>query len=180
MGGLFWRLEATSNDLDPDFNRSSLRLSQFFCPNLCDLQKKKKKRSSARLSLSGRNHIRSLTTSYRQYHWGGGYSVFWAKIGLKNAKNGVFCILFRPMGGYSPLLATPLGMLEAKDTGASVSKNIFKIFKEISKKKFFKNFFQAISKKRTQKRSSRIFREVFGVFQHNVNGSKNITAFLRT
>ena len=143
-------------------------------------KKKKKKRSSARLSLSGRNHSRSLTTSYRQYHWGGGYSVFWAKIGLKNAKNGVFCIFFRPMGGYSPLLATLLGMLEAKDTGASVSKNIFKIIKAISKKKFFKIFFQAISKKRTQKRSSRIFREVFGVFQHNVNGSKNITAFLRT
>ena len=33
MGGL----ETTSNDLDPDFSRSSLRLSRFFCPNLGDL-----------------------------------------------------------------------------------------------------------------------------------------------
>ena len=47
MGGLFWRLETTSNDLDPEFDRSSLRLSRFFCPNFGDFQKK---RSSLRLS----------------------------------------------------------------------------------------------------------------------------------
>ena len=40
-GGLFWRLEITSYELDSDFDRSELRLSQFFCPNLGDLQKKK-------------------------------------------------------------------------------------------------------------------------------------------
>ena len=40
MRGLFKRLEATSNDLDPDFDQSSLRLSRFLCPKLGDLQKK--------------------------------------------------------------------------------------------------------------------------------------------
>ena len=37
--GLFWRPETTSNDLDPDFDRSSIRLSRFLCPNIGDLQK---------------------------------------------------------------------------------------------------------------------------------------------
>ena len=40
-GRLFWRMETISNDLDPDFDRSSLRLSRFFCPNGGDLRKKK-------------------------------------------------------------------------------------------------------------------------------------------
>ena len=39
MGGL----ETTSNDLDTDFSRSSLRLSRFFGPNLGDLPPPKKK-----------------------------------------------------------------------------------------------------------------------------------------
>ena len=43
-GGLFWRLKAPSNDLDPDFDRSSLRLCRLFCPYLGDLKKKKKKK----------------------------------------------------------------------------------------------------------------------------------------
>ena len=42
----------------------------------------------------------------------------------------------------------------------------------ISKKKIFKNFFQPISKRGILKRSSQIFREVSGVFQHNFKGSK--------
>ena len=40
-------------------------------------------------------------------------------------------------------------------------------------KKVFKIFFQAISKREKQKRSSQIFREVFGVFQQNFSDSKN-------
>ena len=65
--GLFRRLETTSNDVDPDFGRSSLRCSRFFRPNSGDPPKKKvfteiqsifladfrwsqKKRSSARIS----------------------------------------------------------------------------------------------------------------------------------
>ena len=42
-----------------------------------------------------------------------------------------------------------------------------------SKKKVFKIFFQAISKKGKQKRTSQSFREVSGIFQHNFNDSKN-------
>ena len=118
-GGLFCRLEAPSNDLDPDFDRSLLRLSRLFCPNLGDLKKKKKglhsdwvgiffskfrwsskkKRSSTRPkpSVSDLNYIKSLTDSHRQCQWGA-ILVFGAKIGLKSNKNGVFCILFRAMG----------------------------------------------------------------------------------
>ena len=140
----------------------------------------KKKRSSARLNLSGHNHIRSLTTSYRQYHWGGGYSVFWAKIGLKNAKKGVFCILFRPMGGCILPSLRSWECSRPRTQAQVFPKYIYKFLRRSPKKSSSKIFFQAISKKRTQKRSSKIFREVSGVFQHNFNGSKNSTVFLRT
>ena len=40
MGGLIQRLETTSNDLNPDFDRFSRRFSRFYSPNLGDLQKK--------------------------------------------------------------------------------------------------------------------------------------------
>ena len=39
-GGLFGSLDTTSNDIDPDFNRSAIRLSQFLFPNIGGLQKK--------------------------------------------------------------------------------------------------------------------------------------------
>ena len=71
-----------------------------------------------------------------------------------------------PLG---PLLATLLGMLEAKDTGANVYK-----------KKYLYISFSDDLQKRTQKRSSKIFREVSGVLQHNFNGAKNSAVFLRT
>ena len=50
-------------------------------------------------------------------------------------------------------------MLEAKDTVTSVLQK--------KTKKVFTNFFQAISKKRKQKRFSEIFRKVSAVFLHN-------------
>ena len=71
------------------------------------------------------------------------------------------------------------GMLEAKDTGASVlqrkerSSNKFSRRSQKKKKKVFKQILQAISRGGKQKRSSQIFREVSGVFQQNFNGSKN-------
>ena len=40
-GGLIQRLETTSNDLIPDFDRFPRRLSQFYSPNLGNLQKKR-------------------------------------------------------------------------------------------------------------------------------------------
>ena len=55
------------------------------------------------------------------------------------------------------------GMLEAKDTDASV----------LRKKKVFKNIFWAISRRGIQENSSQIFCEVLGVFQQNFKGSKN-------
>ena len=39
--GLFWSLETSSHDIDPDFDGSLNRLSRFFFPNEGDLQKKK-------------------------------------------------------------------------------------------------------------------------------------------
>ena len=39
-GGIIQWLETTSNDLIPDFDRFSRRLSRFYSPNLGDLQKK--------------------------------------------------------------------------------------------------------------------------------------------
>ena len=39
MEGVVLGVETTSNDLDPDFGRSSLGLSRFFCPNSGDLKK---------------------------------------------------------------------------------------------------------------------------------------------
>ena len=99
-GGVFWRLETTSNDLDPDFGWSSNRLSHFFVQiYVISVQKK---RSSARLkpSFSGRNHSRFLTNSHRQCQWGV-FSFLVQKSASKVLKR--VCILFRPMwGGYSP------------------------------------------------------------------------------
>ena len=39
--GLFWIPEKTLNDLDPDFDRSFIRLSRYYRPKCSDLQKKK-------------------------------------------------------------------------------------------------------------------------------------------
>ena len=39
--GIIQRLETTSNDLIPDFDRFSCRLSRFYSPNLGDLQKQR-------------------------------------------------------------------------------------------------------------------------------------------
>ena len=40
-GRLFWRLETTSNNLDPDSHWSSLTLNRFLSPNSGGFQKKK-------------------------------------------------------------------------------------------------------------------------------------------
>ena len=125
-GGVFWRLETTSDDLDLDFDRDSIELSRFlssnigdllqkkrypqklglfFGPNLRDLKKKKKKKKkkySARLKpdFCSKSHlILYQLSSPIPLGGGGAIFVFSAKIGLKSAKNGMFCILFRPMGG---------------------------------------------------------------------------------
>ena len=82
-GGLFWILEKTSNNLDPDLNRSLIRLSRDSRPKWSDLQKKKKNNfrwgPTKELQLSRPNQSKSFTTSDCQYHWGGGYFHFRSK-----------------------------------------------------------------------------------------------------
>ena len=46
VGRLFWKLEATINELDPNFHQFSIRLRRFFCQNQVIF---KKKRSSPKL-----------------------------------------------------------------------------------------------------------------------------------
>ena len=71
-----------------------------------------------------------------------------------------------------------------KDTGAIVIKK--KVFQENfsgdpqkkTKRKVFKKIFHVISKRGKQKKSSRIFREVSGVFKLHFNRSKKNSAVL--
>ena len=100
-GGLFWRLDTASNDLDPDFHWSSLRLRRFFCPNLSDLQKK---RSSSRLkpSFSGKHYIRFLTYSHRQYRWGEIFSFLVQKLASKVLKTAHFSNFSGQWGARAP------------------------------------------------------------------------------
>ena len=81
--------------------------SVYFSPNLGDLRKKKRSSTRLKPSFSDLNYIRSLTNSHRQCQWGAIF-VFSAKIGLKSAKNGVFCILFRAME-WGTVVPPPLG-----------------------------------------------------------------------
>ena len=61
-------------------------------------------------------------------------------------------------------------MLEVKDQGQA------QVF---SKKKVLKNFFQAIFKRENQKRSSQIFRVIFGVFQQTFIVQKTVLSSSR-
>ena len=121
--GVFWRLETTSNDLDPDFDRSSIRLSRcfspnnrwspkkrkrsflklrrFFSPNLGDLKKKKKKEKGLQPGCNpvfwSKSH--QVSEQFLLPTQGGGlFSFLEQKSASKVLKSGVFCILFRPMG----------------------------------------------------------------------------------
>ena len=103
--------------------RSSPKLKLFFRPKLGDLQKEKKEKGLHRNSVTfpdqlwvssrkkihfcGPNNSKSFTISASQSHWGSVF-IFGAKIGLKSTKNVIFCILFRPMRGLQPPLATLL------------------------------------------------------------------------
>ena len=70
--------------------------------------------------------------------------------------------------------------LEAKDRNARGQGQGPRTQKQVfSKKKVFKNFFQAISKRENQKGSSQIFCEVSGVFLHNLK-NEQIPTIVRT
>ena len=110
-GGLFWILDETSNDLDPDFNRSLIGLSRFFRPKTGCLQKKSLHPNPDSVSdqlwvRSKKNKTNSsfvvqITASPSQLlltnPFGESIFNFGAKIGLKSTKNVVFCILLKPM-----------------------------------------------------------------------------------
>ena len=101
-GGLFWILKKASNDLDPDFYRCLISLSWFYRVQIEVIQSfiltNLKWDPGEKLQLCGSNNSKSFATSDRQSRWGTIF-IFGAKIGHKNAKNVVFCIFFRPMGG---------------------------------------------------------------------------------
>ena len=127
MGGwrLFWRLETTSNDLDPHFDRSLqyldwvgflskfrwspkkekkkffIQIESVFLSKFRWYPENKKVFSQTEAQFFWLKWHRPLTNSHRQYQWGTAIFVFSAKIGLKSAKSGAFCILFSPMAGYS-------------------------------------------------------------------------------
>ena len=114
-GGAVLELETTSNDLDPDFDGCLIGLSRFLCPNIGDLQKQKQKRSSPKLRPFFCPDLGDLQKKKNRVSvWleitsdpssifiantieGRAIFVFSAKIGLKSAKLGIFCILFRPI-----------------------------------------------------------------------------------
>ena len=95
--------------------RSSPKLKRFFQPNFGDLEKKKvltkiqsllltnfgcapeKKNSTFLVQITGSPSQLLLPNPV-----GGAVFIFGAKVGLKSTKNVLFCILFRPVGGYSP------------------------------------------------------------------------------
>ena len=79
----------------------------------------------------------------------------------------------------------PKGNALLKDTGASVlKKKVFQekfsgdLKKKKTKRKVFKKIFHVISERGKQKKSSRIFCEVSGVFQLHFNRSKKNSAVL--
>ena len=95
--GLFWRLVTKSNDLDLNFDRSSIRLSRFLCPNIGDLQKKEEG-----ASFCGQNHSGSWPILIADTNRGGTIFVLRAKIGLKSAKKrGYLHTLLADGVGYS-------------------------------------------------------------------------------
>ena len=92
--------------------------------------------------------------------------------------------ILRPRPRTDPLEANAKG--KGHRHKCSPKKKVFKIFfQAISKKKFFKNFFQAkkvfknFFYEETKKRSLQIFRKVSGVSQRNFNGSKIVLSSSR-
>ena len=129
-GGVFWRLETTSNDLDLDFDRDSIELSRFlssnigdllqkkrypqklglfFGPNLRDLKKKKKKKKkkkySARLKpdFCSKSHLILYQLSSPIPLGGGGlFSFLVQKSASKVPKTGCFAYSSGQWGARAP------------------------------------------------------------------------------
>ena len=182
MGGLFWRLEATSNDLDPDFNRSSLRLSQFFCPNLGDLQKKKQKKNGLQPGSVCLVVITSGPWPLLIANTIGGEAILFSgqKSALKMLKTGYFAYSSGQWGAIAP---SSLRYWECSRprTQAQVFPKIYLKFLRRSRKKSSSKIFFWRSLKKEHKKGLREFSERFLAFSSiMLTDQKNITAFMRT
>ena len=134
--------------------RSSLRISCFFCPNFGDLKKKKEnglQPGSDPLFLVvitlGPWPLLIANTIGEEASF-----VFRAKIGLRNAKNGVNA-KNRPMGGWSPPCPPP-GYATGNARGQGHRRKCLQeiyiyLFKAISKKRSSKIIFRRSPKKNT-------------------------------
>ena len=145
--GLFWKLETTVNELDPNFHQSWIRLRRFFCQNQMISRKKKKVFTQIqsvfltnlrwgpgkKTPLSGPNNSKSFTTSARQSYWFGG------KIGLKSTKKWYFAYFSGQWGARAPPPPPPpppgYATVPTRDTYTGAREN--KRAKYIDKNKFF-------------------------------------------
>ena len=110
VGGLFWRLGTTSSNDGPDLDqiesvmeviseKKRSKLRPFFLPKFRWSQKKKV------ISLAPIHFFWSKSQQVTDQfsspipRGGGAIFIFSCKIGLKSAKNSVFYVLFKPMGG---------------------------------------------------------------------------------
>ena len=109
-GGLFWRLETKSKDLDPDFDWSSLKLRRFSA-QIQVISKKKvfTKIESTELFSSMSHQVLDQISS--PIPLGGAIFDFSAKISLKSAKNKAFCIQKTRHSGFVILAVIPESVL---------------------------------------------------------------------
>ena len=127
-GGVFWRLETTSNDLDLDFDRDSIELSRFLSPNIGDFlqkkgihknwdsfsvqiyviskkkKKKEEKKSSARLKrdFCSKSHLILDQLSSPIPLGGGLFSFLVQKLASKVPKTGCFAYSSGQWGAIAP------------------------------------------------------------------------------
>ena len=66
QGGLFWKLETSVNELDPNFHQSWIRLKRLFRPKTGDFQKKK--RSSPKFKRFFRSKSGDLQTKKKHVY----------------------------------------------------------------------------------------------------------------
>ena len=142
-GGVFWRLETTSNDLDLEFDRSSIDLSWFLSPNIGDLQQTKKryppnlgcffcpnlrdlkKKSSARLKpnfFCSKSHLILDQLSLPIPLGGGRFSFLVQKSASKVPKTGCFAYSSGQWGATAPPPRLPTGYTTGVTTKGKVTK----------------------------------------------------------
>ena len=119
-GGLFWKLERTVNELDPNFHQSWIRLRRFFCQSQVISKKKIFTKIQtvfpAKIRRSPKKKLGDLQKTKQKYFcspipfWGT-VSIFGAQIGLKTLKTYYFAYCSGQWGCSpppAPFLATLL------------------------------------------------------------------------